>query len=56
MSTTTMENAAIVERSDGCYVVEGTTVLAGPFASNAEAWTWTDRNTLRRRGFGELVT
>jgi hypothetical protein len=41
-------DAATVEQRDGGHVVVvGERVLAGPFATQASAWHWIDRNEVR---------
>lgn len=40
-----MNNATVIERDDGHYVVAGDTTLAGPFTTNAAAWRWLDAHT-----------
>jgi hypothetical protein len=40
----------LIDELDGGFIVRrGGNVVAGPFASNAEAWSWIDRNTLDGR-------
>jgi hypothetical protein len=39
-----MSNPRVEETADGHLVIEGTTPIAGPFASNADAWRWIDRH------------
>jgi hypothetical protein len=34
----------VEQRSDGWVVIAGEQVLAGPFATNAQAWRWIDRH------------
>jgi hypothetical protein len=41
--------ASVIERDDGFVVMDGSIVMAGPFASNAAAWRWLDANDDRGR-------
>jgi hypothetical protein len=39
-----------IEEADGAWhVTEAGARVAGPFASNAEAWSWIDRHSVARR-------
>jgi hypothetical protein len=42
------EDATVTERDGSFYVVDSDTVIAGPFTTNAEAWTWIDRHAARQ--------
>jgi hypothetical protein len=42
-----MDAASVEQRDDGHVVVVGERVLAGPFATQASAWHWIDRNEVR---------
>jgi hypothetical protein len=33
----------------GCCVMDGAARVAGPFATNSEAWRWIDQHTVARR-------
>jgi len=39
--------ATVERRDDGHYVVAGVEMIAGPFATDAMAWHWIDRNETR---------
>ncbi len=49
----TKDTRMIEHRAAGFFVVDGAddgaATLAGPFATNAEAWQWIDRHSERRR-------
>jgi len=42
-----MDAATVAQRDGGHVVVVGERVLAGPFATQASAWHWIDRNEVR---------